>query len=160
MAKRRPLIDRESTFDGVVADMISEVENLRDEIGEWKDNLEERGRDSTAKYDEVSECFDALDDVANDAPEQPDPLPAGLVDQLKWQEKAPGRQQSRSDRLSAVTSPVRMLIDVLGAYLDEHDENDTVAWADADRDAWAEYHENLGDVCDRLDEVSFPGMFG
>ncbi len=43
----------------------SDVEGLKEEINEWKDSLEGNGMEHLPKYEEVSECADALDS-AND----------------------------------------------------------------------------------------------
>lgn len=49
-------------------DAVGTVEELRDEIGSWKDNIEEKFS-ATQKYADLEECYDALDGLLNDLEE-------------------------------------------------------------------------------------------
>lgn len=62
-----------TTIEGAIADAYSELQELRDEMSEWRDNLEERFS-HTDKYSQVSDAADALDQIADDAPEVDGPL--------------------------------------------------------------------------------------
>lgn len=60
MARKYKLITRQSTIDGAIDDAKSEVESLREEMTGWRDNLEDK-LSGTEKYQQVSDCCDALD---------------------------------------------------------------------------------------------------
>jgi hypothetical protein len=40
-----------------------EIEALKDEMCSWRDNMEGTNLENTSKYEEVSECADALEDI-------------------------------------------------------------------------------------------------
>lgn len=55
-------VDLASVFD------LGEIESLKEEIEEWRDNMEGAGTnlETTEKFTTVSECADALDGIYND----------------------------------------------------------------------------------------------
>ena len=65
MAKRTGKRSEEvqSTIGGAIEFAVSEIQSLRDEITDWRDNLDGANMSHMPKYDEVSECADYLDNI-------------------------------------------------------------------------------------------------
>ena len=137
MAKKK-MITREGTLDGVVADALSEMQNLRDEISDWRDNMSSNDMEHLPKYDEVSECVDELDQFCDEEPEMPE-------------ESGAKRSTSRAARLDHAVSDIQEVIDHIQTFLDSQEEENT---------DWAESRDALQDIVDNAQSVSFPGMFG
>lgn len=63
MAKRYKTSLYTGTAEGAYEGGKSDIEGLRDEISEWKENMESNSMEGLPKYDEVSECYDALETI-------------------------------------------------------------------------------------------------
>lgn len=50
-------------LESALEDAKSEVESLRDEIEEWKGGMEGTNLENTEKYQTLSDCYDALEDM-------------------------------------------------------------------------------------------------
>lgn len=57
-----------TTVSGAIADAYGEFQSLRDELSEWRDNLEEK-LSYTDKYQQVSDATDILDGFADNEPD-------------------------------------------------------------------------------------------
>ena len=158
MARTRPMIERGGSIDGIVSDSLSEIESLKDEMQEWADSLSSNNMEHLPKYDEVTECIDALENAISNIPDMPDLLPE-MKDEVKWQEKAPYKGvPSRSTRLNNATNDITQVIDYIESFLaDFEDENEE--YADLVQE-WESYKDDLQNIVDEADSVSFPGMFG
>lgn len=156
MAKKK-MLEHTSTIEGAVDDAMSEAEGLRDELTEWRDNLDGSNMSHLPKYEEVSEAVDALDCVDN-KPEIPNTLPTGLVDEVKWQTHAK-RRQSRADRMGEVTFALQIVAEHIEAFLEKNEDENAACWKDTSRSDWEQYASDLNDIRDELDGVSFPGMY-
>lgn len=160
MAKRKT-IRRETSLDGAVADGISECESLRDEMTEWRDNLEEK-LSATQKYSDVSECADALDNALNsNQPELPDTFPAGLEDKVTWTEfHTYARAQSRATRLDGAVTGMTAVAEAVEAFLEMHDDPSDECYGNTDREAWETYANEVREIVGEIEGVEFPGMYG
>lgn len=150
----------------------SDIESLRDEITEWRDNMDSNGLENTPKYEEVSECADGLDTVDN----LEDPL-SGLVaiaekegfgeEMLKvttYVNRRKGRGPARWVRLSNEVSAIRVGIERMNeekekkeAILQEQEEEDETL-----RELVNEIDDHVSELegyLDELDGISFPGMY-
>lgn len=58
---------------GKIESAKGEVESLRDEITEWRDNMSGTNLEHTAKYDELGECADELDEAVSNLEEISEP---------------------------------------------------------------------------------------
>lgn len=80
--------DGETSFDyisdpmGKIESAKGEVESLRDEIIEWRDNMSGTNLEHTAKYDELGECADELDEAVSNLEEISDPTDKDELDDI------------------------------------------------------------------------------
>lgn len=151
MAKRK-MITREGTIDGIVSDALSTIQGLRDEMNDWQSNMEAANMEHLPKYEQVSECHDALDSFCDSEPDMPSEVPAGLETTLKWEESGAKKKQSRAARLSDAVSDIQRVI--------EHIEEFLTANQDEPNDDWQQYCADLQSIVDDAEAVEFPGMFG
>lgn len=150
-------IEHKATIAGAIGNAISEVENLRDEMTEWKDNLEEKFS-ATEKYERVSEAADALEDVCNTSLEIPE-LPKGMLDEVTWNTYKKSKK-SRRDRAGDAQLALQAAIEHVNNFIDEHDDDEDECYKDSSLDDWKLLVETLEEVNDNLDGVEFPGAFG
>lgn len=47
---------------------LCDLEDLKSEIGDWRDNMDGSGLENTDKFQEVSDCADELDGIDSDVP--------------------------------------------------------------------------------------------
>lgn len=137
---------RETSIEDAVQEAMSEVESLRDEMSEWRDNMEEK-LSHTEKYERVSECADNLDNVQEiDIPDEYRETKITVISQRKSSRKSP---YPRWLRLQNAVGALTAAKDVL----EEMEDDD----AEGVRD---QFVSDLGDAIDNLEGVEFPGMFG
>lgn len=153
-------------YDGTVDSFLDcgDIESLRDEMTEWKDNMESNSMEHLPKYDEVSEAVDALDQ----AMEMEDSINS-LRDELK------------EHRPEALTTPVfathfaagkrgqprwQRLADAVATLTAACDEIETQIAAMGDEEATAEARNSLREYLDEVrngiseaENCTFPGMF-
>lgn len=135
---------QKTTIGGAIEEAFSEIESLRDEMTEWRDNMEER-LSHTEKYERVSECADALDNVREiDVPDSLRDVPVEIVHQRKASKKSPYPRWVRLQNASNALEAVKWMIE---EKEDPTDEEEQLA-------------SDIGDVVDELSGVEFPGMFG
>ncbi len=67
--KRKSRATRLGDALGLVTDARLEVEDLKGEIEEWKENLEGTNFESSMKYEQLEECLDALDELVSNLEE-------------------------------------------------------------------------------------------
>lgn len=152
MAKKK-MITREGTLDGIVSDAFGTFQTLRDEIAEWRDNLESNGMEHLPKYEQVSECADALDGFCDEEPTMPETTLGEMT--LKWEESGRKKSNSRASRLSDAVEDIRRVVEHIQEYLEAH-QDDPI-----DEDgAWDQYASDLQNAIDEAEAVEFPGMFG
>ena len=111
-------------------DAKGEVESLKDELEEWRDNMEGAGMENVPKFEEVSEAADLLDSAFD----RLDEVQTDLVDKL-WPEPEDGwkdgeepttegtewraRSMSRSARMGNAASLMNTLKEAVEARLEE-----------------------------------------
>lgn len=147
---------RETTIEEAVQDAISEVESLRDEMNEWRDNIEERFG-GTEKYERVSEAADQLDNVQEiDIPESLREMKVTVVSQRKSSKKSPYPRWLRLQNAIEALGAVRSL-------LEEGTENSLIEDDQKKIDLTDDVEQlmtDVGDAIDNLEGVEFPTMFG
>ena len=153
-------------------DAKSELEELQEEMETWKDSLEERNLGESPKFDEVSECYDALEAAMQEAEDLADldGLWTGLHEGIEypptltasWSEfqAYKGKSMSRADRLGNVESQMgacKEAIESFGADQTDANEDGEVSGA---VQAFVDEAEKIGDCIAEFENVCFPGMFG
>jgi len=187
MARKYKINTYVGTIGGALDGAKADIESLKDEMTEWRDNLDSNGMSHMPKYDEVSECVDALERIYDnldgiDLSE----LPGDVVDRsVSYTEMSPyGRkpmpQWMRFENAQSMISAAKAGIE---AARDDQPENPGCECSEDNADADDEYgdHHELdcplyredGDDPDAVDwdtpidaleeaeneGVEFPGMY-
>jgi hypothetical protein len=156
--KKFRTVDHKSTIEGCVSDGCSELQSLCEEMTEWRDNLESANMSHMPKFDEVSEVCDVLEQCA-DEPSIPAPLPAGLVDEVTYSTlQRYARSMSRATRCDIALAGMRAAAEHLQSFLDDHDD-DHACWEGCERSDWEQYVEEITNIVDECEGISFPGMY-
>lgn len=142
---------------------VSDIESLKDEMSEWRDNMESNGMENVPKFEEVSECADALENIHSEIEnacesleealdKSTDPALKALLDaRVKYIEQQPyGRGAARWIRLDNAVTPMRVAMESIATALDKTNE--------AHRDA-CEYADEVSSQLEDCGNVSFPEMF-
>ncbi len=160
----------------------SDVESLKEEMMEWQGNLEGANMDHLPKYDQVTECVDALEgaDLGTLAEYLVDAIAKAEALELAFDEQithvvSTAKRQSRSDRLGEACGYLEVALDAIearvatlraeGNFSEEHTDasSDEGAEKQQKSDALDEVESATQDVRGAWDEllgVEFPGAFG
>lgn len=156
----------------------SEIESLKEEIGEWRDNLEGNGMEHLPKFDEVSEAADALENIVDtlDGVEVPDCLDeaASMASFIDTRRSA----QSRAGRMSNAIIALQAAADIARQWLDENEELEVVEEEEGEdcdgvekitqkqvderqeqREAVEEFADQIEEAIGEAESVCFPGMY-
>lgn len=168
MAKRSyKFVDIKTTLEGALENGRSEIESLQEEMSDWQGNLESGNMEHISKYDEVSECADALEQVVDllSTDDLLNVLREASIDvesEVSYQEMTPygKRGPSRSMRrdnacaaLSAACDAARELVESYNEKACENDEDEI------DTGAIESAIEEIESARDEAEGVSFPGMY-
>lgn len=141
----------ESTLESLISDAFSIFEELGSELGEWRDNLEEKFS-QTSKYEMVSEAANAMEELQ--APDIAEWL-STETHKITWQEPARKKKSSRAARRDDAASCLDRAIQ----YLDGIEENEKDYTEDQRAEA-KELRDLIEEAKDNTDGVEFPGMCG
>lgn len=164
------------TIDGAFEEGKDEAICLKDEIVEWKDNMEANSMEAMPKYDEVSEAADALESGADalECLEVPECL-QGV--EVTYTVDTRRKAQSRSGRMGNALSALDAAKSGAEAWLEDNEEleaneddedrdedEELVTEADANereeqRSAVQEFIDELENAYGELEGVNFPGMY-
>jgi DNA repair exonuclease SbcCD ATPase subunit len=182
MAHRRPRGERAKQFtsdvEGAFEGGKSDIEELKGEIEEWKDNLEGNNMEHLPKYEEVEEAYSALESAmdALDGIEVPECVGS---ESLTYTQDTRTSAQSRAGRLDNALNQLHAALGTAQAWLDENEElkvNDpedeeegdpdvpAVTQEQADereeqRSAVEKFINDLESAIGEAENVSFPGMY-
>lgn len=142
-----------------------EIQDLRDEMQDWVDNMSGTGLENTNRYEMAEEAVSQLDDVDSidfeeiwnaipeDCPITEEELKAIKYTCILYTPKSKKQQPSRSYRLANALSHIRGALQAIEDYLEDKKDvegvNDILQVAD-----------DIGGQVGDLDSVDFPGMFG
>lgn len=182
---RRPAGQRakpvNASAEGAFEDGKSEVEGLKEEMSEWKDNLENNNMEHLPKYDEVSECADALETAGDtldgiDFPSCISDIPVNYTQDTRQQAQSrAGRLGNALSALEAAkaageefleTKPELTFVDLserddddqeLGD--DESDDQEAVTQRETDRSEVEQFINDMDEAIGELENVGFPGMY-
>lgn len=143
-----------------------EIEELKDEMGEWRDNLEGNDMTHLPKYEEVSEAADTLDNAWSELETYGADLESALEGtehaeaEIEYTQMTPykGRSYPRWMRMANSVAPLRAVVEYIDAIEDPADGDES---PEAEKiQAIKEAASSVADQLDELDNVEFPGMFG
>ena len=149
----------------------AEIEALNEEIGEWRDNMESASMEHLPKYEEVSECAEALE-AGQDSLEAADLSELGdKIENLPVKTTQDTRKKagSRAGRLGNATVLLQAAMEVLEEFthkdvsFDEAGGPTTEKAIEAAEDLAEEVTaaaQEIQNALDELENASFPGMFG
>lgn len=167
MTTKLKICSTEITVADAVANGLSDLETLRDELQEWYDNLPESFQNGS-KGDTLQEAIDALSEV--------DCLPApDCIGMNHDDESEPGeiggtrftyvayrkRKMSRSLRRDEATAQLRGALDAMRDELEKagNDEGQPDSYLKT-RDEIEAFCDELENLIDSAESVEFPGMYG
>lgn len=167
MARRYKPVTHTSTIDGAVADALSELQGLRDEVREIVENASGTGLENTQRIQTLSETADTLDSHVDDEPDAPDAITAEPQKQITYVEMTKKRGVSRAQRhdnaiaqLSAAVAGVEEMIEALEAEEEKAAEEQKEQIEEKKSDLET-YRDAIQELIDNLDgAVEYPGMFG
>lgn len=156
-------------------DSLSEIECIKDEMTDWRDNLEQNeGLSQTSKADEVREAADALEYI--DIPSNVEELPEFLRDQEDDEGNVirPALRVQMSSMLSTIFSwrskrnlsgrSARLhdhaaVLSTCAESIREEADNEKCPWTPEQREEAVEIAGSLEDIASELENVECPGMF-
>lgn len=143
-----------------VGDAIEEakgiIEELKEEISSWRDNMDGSGLENTPKFEEVSEAADALENIDVGEYEGPDGIT--FV-------SSPFDGGSRPDRAARAGSLLEAAASAIREYAEEHTSEDSEsetpseATEEVDVDSLNSQADELESKASEIQEVNFPSMF-
>lgn len=152
------------TIADAVSGAYGDLQNLRDEMRDWADNLEDGNLGHTEKFDRVSECADAFDPADNE-PEIPACLEGVNVVYGEAVSTRKGRSASRSTRCSNAVGALEAVKDAAEAKQEEvrqrgADGEATEAKTEETVDELQAFLDELDEMIDAGQSAEFPGMYG
>lgn len=158
-----------SSLSAAISDAFDEVGELADEMGEWRDSLEEKFS-QTDKYSRVSEAADTLDGH-RDAPDFDESVVGDIqVTYGVTSNRSKRRGISRATRLDNAVGKLNACVEALQAEADSLDEQieELDDSRQEERGELSERKEALEELQQELEEavgeldggVEFPGMYG
>lgn len=162
MSRRKKTAQKRESTIGQLLESYTAVEELKDEMSEWRDNMEGANMTNVPKFEEVQEAADTLDSAYSQLESAVDDITsikdekfeALLEVKVEYSYFPFGRKMSRSDRLADATEDVRRAYDRLTELLDSEEGLDP----DVKRTA-ADALDEVEGALTELEAVSFPGMF-
>lgn len=159
-----------------ISDAFSEFQSLSEEMGEWRDNIEEKFG-TTQKFEQVSEAADTLEQRTE--PTVDDLIKDTEVEVTRRNPKRPSRRgESRATRcsnacgeLEAAMEKLEELKEQAEQWLNDYDGMDAATQAEESTQKERERQQSIMDAADGLwqeldaekgeaEAVEFPGMFG
>lgn len=181
MAATVKTTNHKSSIMGAIEGFYNDIEELASEMGEWRDNLEEKFS-QTEKYSNVSDCADSLERITDNG-DAPDPISSGDApdDEVSYphgkksSKKSPYPRWLRRDNavnmlrgaIDAIDSRISNLQESIEACDDPAVTEAEAELADANRDRFQEqmdeldqYKQSLEEHADEADGIEFPSAFG
>jgi len=168
MAKKGKYVEHKGTVRALLENAPGEVTDLKDEMGEWRDNMEGNNMDHLPKFDEVSEAADLLETAEQEIEDAASELVSALEgaddekvqklldETVKYTEFQPykGRRLSRSNRLSNTIAQWQAAAEFVKDEVEQMTEDEDVL----DNDVISAC-ETLVTACEDAENVCFPGMY-
>lgn len=151
---------RKTSLTAAIGDAYSELQSLRDEMTEWRDNMENGNLGSTPKFEEVSSCVDQMES-GGDLDSEPD-VPDGFDPEITYTESVPRRKRqnaSRSTRCSNACAMLDAAIDVIEERKAEIEELPTTDALSKESDALETLRDEIQQIKEACESAEFPGMF-
>lgn len=124
---------------GAVEEAMGEFQSLRDEMGEWRDNMSGGNMEHLDKFQEVESAADTLDSFADDSPDVPEALAGLACIATIMVPTRKGRGTSRAMRCSNGVSLLQAAVDALDEHIETSQDRikeleDEITEHEGDRD--------------------------
>lgn len=161
----------EGTISGAIQDAYAEFQSLRDEMEEWRSNMEEK-LSHTEKFSAVEESAGALDGFCDDETDL-DCLSDDAV--LRSSQQVPTRKGRATGRGVRCSNAINLLADAVSSLEEKVEELDGTAEerrtatppdeeaakeAEDESAALEELRDHLENAISEAEGVEFPGMYG
>jgi hypothetical protein len=148
-------------ISGVVADALSELQSLRDEVQEIVDNASGTGLENTQRIQTLSETADTLGNYVDNEPDVPGFMAAEEVQWHEMHNARKGRGDSRDTRNSNAVQALQAAADAAEAIAERLEQKESATEAEQEQAGEARsYAEEVRDISDNVESVEYPGMFG
>jgi len=141
---------------GTVADAISigfgGLQSLRDDVGEVVEGAEGTPRENTGRIQTLGETRDALNNVADDEPDNVPEAWQGIT--VTWPEEVSKRGLSRASQCANAVAALQAASAALQDVVDEG------GLSDEDNETLEEIIGKITEAVDAAEGCEFPGMFG
>jgi uncharacterized protein (UPF0147 family) len=139
-------------------DAISELQSLRDEMVEWRDNMEGTSLENTEKYEDVSEVADSLESLEIDYLNLPGCINSSA--EISYQEIR-RKGFPRWVRLSNAISALEAVKNFVDAEVEHYENMEPTAEMDptAIVEDLRDFSDSLGNIIDECSGIVFPGMY-
>lgn len=149
-----------SAVRDLITDAHSDIEELAEEMGSWRDNMEGTAAENAPSYEIVTETAGTLEDQ-EDPTSEVDSLPQDLQDtQVTWQDVkvTSGRQKtpSRAVRCSQVCHRFTTAAEAMRDWLPDVDDTPE----DLDVSGIESLADTLEEIAGNIEGLEFPGMYG
>ena len=162
-----------ASVGGLVDEFYNTCQELRDELQDWKDNIEEKFS-GTEKYSTLEESVNTLDNFCENAPDyEIDGFDAGAPHEYT---RSPLKKKaSRRDRMGHAMEAANIAVGLIEAEIekiesaleeanDQDVESETGTGHDVDaleatKDALTELKDQIENDVSEAENVEFPGMF-
>ncbi len=148
-----------STVAGAIEEALSEVALLKEEMEEWKSNMESANMEHLDKYSEVEETWNILEGISEDLDgldNLPEDLQQASVTFNEGVNKNKRRGPSRSMRCSNSVARLQAAVDRIE---EENDKLKGEGEGEGGEGPYAEVIEELESMVSELESIDFPGMF-
>lgn len=156
MRKKNPPKEINTTVSGAVSQAFSVIEELGYEMREAYENTPE-SLQSSAVGEARGEAADNLENISE--PDIPESIAEVPVKFFAMPLKA---KASRADRLDEGLDYARNAVDALQEIMDEHllEDEEDAKFGELTREDVEAVIEEINDMIEEAENVSFPGMFG
>lgn len=152
MPRKTRIVSIDSTVGALLTEAFGEVEDLANEMAEWRDNMPESLQGSD-KYERVSECAEMLENQHSEDPGAPTDEVSSLP--CSYNESKKGKKSSRQMRLTNATAKMDAAREAMQQYFDELPDDEAEENTDL-----KDLIEKIEEIVNELEQVDFPGMMG
>ena len=146
-------VQHQTTVSAAVGDAMSELQSLRDELTEWKENLEEK-LSHTDKYSQLEDAINALEEHCDDDPDVPKMIAEMECTYTEMQPRSKRRGPSRARRCENAVAMLQAATDAAQEVVDDEQQEQEA------RDACEALVAELEEVIQSAEGVEFPTMYG
>ena len=161
MAKYK-LITEKGKVEDLIEGAVSEFSSLRDEIEEWKGNMEGTALENTDKYSRLEEACEILEGIVDKGESlEIDSLPEALREtEVSYSQSIVRSKRQHASRATRAENALNMLRAVVSEVEDLLKKGEGEEISEEDIGSIQSFKSDLEEVISDAESVEFPGMFG